>query len=354
MTLADVREFIKPFVDNGSCSLPLIDLRIAEIEERLWPEADWRLAHYRVRVLIRNQEFSLPVNVLKICAVNIDGAAATIGSRALEFSSAYAGDIDLVQQSSRNVVDNGESPTQYDIPVLRSTDEAWSEGLRLCAFSTHVDDTAGFVTVRGYGPHNDEVYTTQDGVYSPGERLPINRWHFGVEGQINDMATKSVGSCDFRSISRVYKSVTKAPVTFCAFSPTTGAVYFLSKMEPDVTIPSYRRYRLTGLAAPRVESDHSITKDCATALMLVKVGWKRAVRETDIMYIQNTAAFKFGAQAITFENAGQYDSSIAAWTLAIKTLKTQQQDRDGDISVPMVLDIGEGARMSDVNHGYLV
>lgn len=354
ITLADMRTYLKPHVNGGTCDVSMIDDAVAEIEERLQHEGDWRLSHRRVRVLVRNLEFSLPANVTKVCAALVDGQAAALGSQALEFSSAYAGDFEYTTQTARNVVDNGEHPTQYDIPVQRVSDTAWSAGLRLLAFSTHVDDTTGFVTVRGYGENNNEIFSDQDGVHTPGERIAVNRWHLGVEGQVHSFAAQAVSVNKFRSVSRVYKAATKAPVSLYAYDSATQALYFLSKMEPAVTIPSYRRYRLTGVAAPYVDADKSIVKDCASALLFVKLGWVRAAYATDVLYVQNRAAFKFGAKALAAENAGEYDGALASWALAKKELVTEKQDREGDVQIPTVWDIGEGARLSDCNHGYLV
>lgn len=354
ITLADARVALRPHVNGGNCDQDTIDDVIAEVEERLHSEGDWRLSHRRVRVLVRNTEFSLPLTVMKICAANVDGTPAAVGSRAVEWSSAYAGDIDLISQTARNVIDNGEHPTQYDIPAQRLSDSAWSPGLKLIAFSTHPDDTAVPLTVRGFKANNDEIFTETAGVMTPGEAVAINRWHMGIEGQVSNMDLQVKSVSDFKSISQVYKAVTKAPVTLFAYDGATKAMYFLSKMEPRATIPSYRRYRLTGMTAPVVESDLSITKDCASALLLVKLAWVRAAYADDVLFIQNMAALKFGAQAVALENAGQYDGSLNAWALAIKVLKTQRRDQNGEVTMPMIIDVGESASLSSVNHGYLV
>lgn len=354
ITLADARTFLKPYVGGGTCSTSRIDADIAEIEERLLPEADPSTSLRRVRVLVRNRQFSLPINVLRIIAVNVDGYAAALGSQAVEFSSAYAGDIDMIGQTSRNVIDAGEHPTQYDIPVQRVSDTAWSSGLKLVAFSTSADDAVLNLTIRGYGANGDEIRTVQDGVLAPGETLRVNRWHLGVEGQILNMASQAMTTNLYTSVGRVYKPASSAAVSLYAYDSATGAMYFLSKMEPDVTVPSYRRYRLTGMDEPVVNADKEIETDCASVLMLVKIGWVRATRPTDILTIQNLSALKFGAMALVAENAGSYDASLAAWAQAIRIIKNQQADRDGNVSIPSIIDVDVNLSLRPLNHGYLV
>lgn len=354
ITLADARAFLKPHVDNGSCSTSLIDDRIAEIEERLAPEVDPGMAIRKVRVLVRNRQFCLPLNVTRICAADVDGVPVALGSSAYEFLSSGPGDLDLGRHSCKNVIDAGEHATQFDIPVQRVSDSAWSSGLKLAAFSVSKDDAALTLTARGYDSRGDEVRTVQGGAMTPGEVLAINRWSQGVEGQIVNMSAQAMSTGRFASVSRVYKPVTSAAVTLYAYDPSTHAMYMLAKIEPDATVPSYRRYKLTGVSEPVVNSDKEIVTDCVSALLLVKVGWTRATRATDVLFVQSLSALKFGAKALTAESAGDLNAAVGMWGMAVGILKKKQEDRDGDVTVPSVWDIDVSTSLADVNHGYLV
>lgn len=350
ITLADARAFLKPFVDNGSCSIPLIDARIAEIEERLWQEADWRMSLRRLRVLARNNVIVLPHSVLKVCAVNVDGTPAALASQAYEFSSAGPGDLDFANSATINLVDQGEFPTQFDIPVTRVSDAAWSDGLCLIAFSKENDDSVQSLTAFGYDSHGDEIRTGSD----PGETIKINRWAHGVEGSTLNLPNLSRSASRFQSVSRIIKPATKGAVTLYAYNPTTGEMFLLSKMEPDITIPSYRRYRLTGVGAPQVESDGTIQKPCVSLLLLVKMGWERATRPTDVLFIQSLTALKLMSKAITAENDGQSQKALELETLAIRALQKQSQDRDQQVTLPVIWDVNIDTSLRSVNHGYLV
>jgi hypothetical protein len=351
ITLADARTFLKPFVDNGSCSTPLIDSRIAEIEERLWPKADWRMSHRRLRVLARNRVISLPHNVLKVCAVNIDGTPAAMMTDAYEFSSSGPGDLDYADAATNNLVDQGEFPTQFDIPVYRETDTAWSTGLNLIAFSKEKDDMIQTLTVRGFGPLNDEVRTLQEGALAPGEVIPINRWPHGIEGSVINLSAMPRSTSTYMSVSRVYKPATKGAIVLYAHNPTTGELFLLSKMEPDILIPSYRRYRITGMAVPETLSDGTVNRDCASLLLLVKLGWERAVRATDILYIQSLTALKLMAMAITHENAGNTGKSKEFQADAILALLDQKRDQEQGVTVPVIWDVDVNVSLRSINHG---
>jgi hypothetical protein len=354
LTLADARAFLKPYVDNGTCLNSTIDARVAEIEERLWPKADWRMSHRRVRVLVKNQAFVLPLNVLKICGICVDGTPAALMTEAYEFSSSGPGDLDMATGSLKNAVDQGEHPTQFDIPISRASDTAWSQGYHLIAFSASADDRAASITVRGYGDLNDEIYTTQNGELAPGEVIPIARWAAGREGSVLSIAGQPRSAAKFRSILRVYKPVTKAPVTLYAYDPVTSAMFMLSKMEPETTVPSYRRYRLTGMSQPQVQEDNSILTDCASVLMLVKVGWQRATRATDVLFIQSLSALKMGAMALTAENAGNNAKAQEYFVLAERHLIDQKQDQDTGVTIPVLWDVDINISLRALNHGYSI
>ncbi len=350
ITLADARTFLKPFVDNGSCSIPLIDSRIAEIEERLWQEADWRMSMRRLRVLARNNVVVLPHNVLRVCAVNVDGTPASLASQAYEFSSAGPGDLDFANNATINLVDQGEFPTQFDVPVTRVSDTAWSDGLYLIAFSKENDDSALSLTAYGHGSLGDEIRTGSD----PGETVKINRWAHGVEGNILNLANLPRSASKFLSVSRIIKPVTKGAVTLYAYNPTTSEMFLLSKMEPEITIPSYRRYRLTGVDAPYTDSTGVIQKPCVSLLLLVKMGWERATRPADVLFIQSLTALKLMAKAITAENDGQAQKALDLETLAIRNLQKQSQDRDQQVTLPVIWDVNIDTSLRSVNHGYLI
>lgn len=341
ITLGDARTYLKPFVDNGTCDESLIDLRVAEAESRLAVKADFKNSLRRLRVLVRNQHFCLPHDVQRILKVAVDGEPAHIFSPLHEFSACGPGDLDMFapQSLDRHLVDDGEHPVQFDVPIPNATADGWRrqfvDGYRLIAFSTDKDDVAKTLHIRGLGPLNDEIRTDNE----PGITLPINRWAHGVEGQIINLATQPMSSQVFRNVTQVVKPLTEQAVTLYAVDPATSAMFLLSKMTPDETVPSYRRYRVTGVDRPSTDAiTKLLTFDCACALMLVKMKHMRASRANDILYIQNLPALKLMCMAITHENAGRFNESVAAETRAFQLLLEQKADVEGESTTPMVID----------------
>ena len=362
ITLADARTFLGPYVDGGgTCDTAIIDLRINEASERIWPKLDLRASLRRVNALVRNNSFCLPYDVVSVLAVNTDGTPASIMSQAYEFSSAGPGDLACAVTSaltpSRNVVELGEFPTQFDPPVVRVADAdgdfgngTWDCDNYLLAFSTEIDDTTTPLTVRGLDARNDELFTNSE----PGVEVPINRWTQGVEGKITNLTAAMASAKPFRQISQVYKPVTKGPVTLYAYRPATGAMFLLSKMTPEETTPTYRRFKLTGIAKPLVNADGTQTRDLCLVSMLCKVAWRRATRATDILFVQSLSALKMMCQALNFENQGVFDRAQAYETLALRILLDQKKENDAVTNVPLIIDYSRDITLAALNHGYLV
>ena len=374
ITLADARLACRRFVDEGSCSNDAIDVRLAEAEQRLWPKAEMRLSTKRVKIRVQNQCFPLPWEVEKILHVDIDGAPSHIFNNAYEFLQSGPGDLDYITAGSgyRNLVQEGEFPTQFDIPIVLTTpdvvlgvntqccDGTTGAGYQLVAFATQVDDCLDGVqlTVRGLGQKGDEVMTTVGGAWSPGERFGINRWADGIEGQVaGQWADLHLSASYFTQITQVYKPVTKGPVCLYAVDTVTNKMYFLVKMVPAATTPSYVRYRVTNMACPvpPVTGD-TLTDvaqhDCACILAIVKVRYMRATRADDVMAVQNLSALKLGCIGINAENRGDFNASRAAESEALRLLLEEKQNAESASGLPQILDVEASLQVR--NHGYLI
>lgn len=344
ITLADARSFLQPFVDGGTCDNTVIDLRVREAEERLWAKSNWRMSLRRIKVRLQNQVFSLPHEVQKILAIDFDGAPANVFTQAYEYLAGGLGSFDerCVASPFRNAVDEGEFPTQFDVPIIVShdDDETCCDGTvgddyYLIAFSTDSKDSAQYLTIRGYGVNNDEVRTEIDGELAPGERVRINQWAFGVEGSVVNISGLAKTVNTFRQVTRVYKPVTRSSVTLYAYNPTNGAMYLLSKMTPDETVPSYRRYRVTNMA-----NDNS---SCTCATMLVRVGFRPATRADDVLTVQSLSALKLMIMALAEENAGNTDKALNLETNAFRVLLEQKEAEN--TNTPMITVFDQSPRL---------
>lgn len=354
-TLAEGRAAVKAHVDGGgSCNNVLIDARIAEAEERLWPKLDQRNAVRRMRIRVSNRTFPLPLEVEAILKVDIDGAPAQIFGPSFEYLASGIGDRDYYESAScmKNLLDMGEFPVMFDIPIKAvnaTADETLCEavvdpGFNLIAFSNYVDDAEKFVTVRGHDRKGDEIHTTIDSVWSPGETIQINRWHKGVEGSIQGAWSQLHTSSNlFTSVSAVSKMVTTGPVTLYAVNTTTHELFLLSKMIPEATVPSYRRYRILNQAC---------TDDCAFILALVKVRFRKATRADDVLSIQNLSALRLMVQALGLETAGDIPGAHQIETKAYAILLDESANRNAGTGPRVVLDYDFRFSPGACNRGY--
>ena len=365
VTLADARVFLRRFVDDGTCSLDAIDARIRECEQRLWPKADWRLSTKRVRIHAQNLCFPLPIEVDHIIWADLDGSATDLRNQAYEFLSSGPGDSDYNTQgaSHRNLQDQGEFCTMYDVPVvLNIPDDATSssegtvdKAYKLIAFSPYVEDGQKYITARGLGLANDEIRTEISSEWSPGEKFLINQWHLGVEGTIQGPLTNLQSTTSlYRNVTQVYKEVTKGPVTLYAWDTSGNQIWMLSKMVPQCTLPSYRRYRITGqrAAQPGAATTDPATKDAACVLALVKLRYIPPVRPDDVLQIQNLSALKVMCLSINSENKLNLQEAQGLELQAVRLLTEEKQGQEQAQGVPVIIDVE--ARLRAVNHGYLI
>ena len=363
-TLADARTFLRRFVNEGSCGTDEIDDRIAECERRLWRKPGLRLSTKRVRIRVQNQCFPLPIEAEKLVHVDVDGTPGHIFNQAYEFLTGGPGDLDYDSHSGslRNVQDLGEFPTMFDIPViLTTTDDCASgtvnDGFRLYAFSPYVDDGLKYVTVRGLRKTSDEIYSVQSGTDQPGEQILINQWRDGVEGEIQGhWEDMNRTTALFAQATRVYKPVTKGPVCVYAIDETNNRMYLLSKMTPETTVPSYRRYRLTHMASPQpgATATEDPTHDSACVLAIVKLRHVRATRATDVLCVQNLEALKNMSLAVNAENKSDYNGAQAAESQAIRLLMEEYTDREEASGMPTVINVDAELTNGYSNRGYLI
>lgn len=357
LVLSDARTAVKQFVNGGSCDTTVIDSAIAEAEQRLWNKLRIdapRLALRRMRVRIQNRSLCLPWEVETVLHVDIDGTPAHVFGPSYEFLSAGPGDLDIrgLGTSYKDLADRGEYCTQFDVPVLlttSATDDSIcaataDNGYTIVAFSKYAEDATQFITLQGLDKRSDEIYTTIDSAWTRGEKIQINRWAGGVEGEIVGQWAGLYATTNlFKQITRVVKPVTKGPVSLYAVNTTTNAMYLLSKMVPDTTIPMYRRYKITNQAC---------TSDCAYVLLLARIRFRKATLPDDTLSIQNLSAIKNMVMALDFENKKNLASAAQYEAKALQILLEEKNIRTDSAGMPVIIDIEKQLSAGMFNHPF--
>lgn len=340
-TLADARAALKQYVDNGSCDETRIDARLDEAMRRLFNKKDVPHALHRLRIKLQNCCFPLPYFADTIVGFTVDGTPARVFGQAYEFLSSGPGDT-LYPASygvMNNLIDLGEFPTQFDIPVDDDeTTERVENKYKLIAFSTANEDHGKSITVRGYDKLLGEV-EWRSSAGGSGDEIAINFWSGGTEGLVSGSLTDHTHSKNyFRQIRQVYKPETKGYVSLYAFDPATGYMYFLAKMHPKETVPHYRRYRVTNCDS------------CAHCILaLVRLRYIRPTAGEDILPIQNLDAIKFMLMALKEEDARSVAAADLLETKATTLLKEQQDHHHVSAGGPVMIDVERRLSMSRMN-----
>lgn len=324
-TLKQARDFVAPFVENGTCNVTTLNQRINEASRRLFPKTDNRERQYRrVRLTVRNSEFPLPRECENVSAVDINGTPTHIFDLSYEFIHAGVGDLSDVDASTgRYLQDLGFAPFAYTPPA----------NTQFVAFSQYQEDADLSVTLRGMDEHNAEI---RDG-YNAGELLKINRWQNGVEGQV-DAHTMVPTTNHFNTITQVYKPVTKGYVTLFAVDPATFSMWAVAKYHPDDTLPTLRRYKLLFKGLP----------DYATkVLALCRLrGDLLLTRDDDIVPCDSLDAIKAMVIAIGSENVKNVQEAQAYEGTAKRLLEEQHSQSKSAARPPFVMDVDSHLSLS--------
>lgn len=321
-TLKQGRDFVRRFVDDGSCKDARVDARIDEAMRRLWPEAMTYNATQRLRIRSENSCFPLPYFAETVVSVDVDGSPAPVRNRFYEFLSSGPGDLTARSRGpTTGVIDDGDHATQWDIPVEDDAGTGRVEPqYKLVAFSDDVEDFVAGLTlkIRGFTSRLQEMTIT----------LKINPWDNETEGLVRGSWEDNNVSEDYmRQVSQVYKPVTKGYVSLYAVDTTTNRMHFLSKMHPKEERPSYRRYKV-------------LNKCCGATclLLLVKMKYITPEADDDILPIQNLDALKVMIQALREEDAKNLQLSLVLEEKAKKLLDAQLAHKEVASGVPTILD----------------
>lgn len=330
-TLAQAREALKRFVDNGSCNVSVIDGRINEALERLTDHADFECMRAVVRVSTCKNCFSLPYNVEKLLYADVNGTPAKVFGRPYQFMSSGPGDLDMRSSGSgfRDIMDQGELPVQFDIPTSYVDAggvavDLSATGMRLVAFSTAKEDVGLKLKVRGFSGsgNGDEIEDLVD----------IKRWDEGVEGRIAGFWGREIVTSSeyFKEVSEIIKPETRGYVTMYAatgsdFAPASTYFSFLAKFHPQQTIPQFRRYAITNAGC------------CASSILaLVKLRHVPLVEADDILPIDSMQALKLAVMALREENAGNLAGADVYESKALAVMLNREKSRTQSDGVPVI------------------
>lgn len=341
-TLADARAAVARFVESGTCNTTVIDARINEALSRIMDMEDWKSQRKLMRIYVKSYGFCLPNSVEKIMWADVDGTPTRVFDQPYQFLSSGPGDLDYncVTSWYKRIIDQGDGwSTMYDIPECyeEGNECVPYEGLPIYAFSTATADTNKSVSVRGTNAVGEEI--RQD--------IPIQRWLLGVEGRMSGHFTGTMLPSDtaFKSVERVTKAATSGHVSLYAIDVTNQYFYFLAKYAPGVTLPEFRRYKLT----------NANTETCTNLLALVRLRYTPLTDADDIIPIDSMQALKLMVMALREENAGNLQGAANFEAKARMALESRQQANTMSAGTQIILDFDYSMSLGEAmnNRGIL-
>ena len=333
-TLQDALTELMPRINGGACKPSTAIDRINQATRRIMNRPRKPVHIERViRFFTDKDTITLPREVEKIIHYTMDTRPAPMFSKAYEFVSGGWGELGCSSCiPGKFLVDRGNHySTMFDLPSMGCDEEKGGpkfDAFRLVAFSTAESDTQRELTIYGTNDKNETL-----GSPLPGMKLPINRWHGGVEGELfMDLLSFPVDRFNtspksVRDVERVSKDVTDGFVSLYSYDPETHQMFFLAKYHPQETNPRYRRYRIT---SPNYTHGTSIYALC-------ELGYVPMTSLDDVLIIQNMDALKMMVMAIEFENEREFQAAKAYEADAYRLIEDQRSsERQHDYNLIQV------------------
>lgn len=121
-------------------------------------------------------------------------------------------------------------------------------------------------------------------------------------------------------LGRVVKPLTNGRVSLYSVDNDTGDQALIAIYEPGETVPSYRRYQVTG------STDESRTFKC-----LCKRAYVQAIQPDDLLVPDFLGAYKLGLMAISCESKQDTAQADYFWGRAVGMLNSQLEEDQGDV-----------------------
>ena len=313
-TFAQAKEKLARFADGG-CTDP--GSAINDAVERLMNTDQWRDLQRLMRMVAVRNVISLPQNVETILRYSINGVPGKIYGTEYQFLSSGPGDRDFSPAPIYPVGGLNDLGSHY--PVMFDPDPNFP--CYLVAFSASADDAGKSITVYGCNAKNEDVVAT----------LPIQLWLDHVEGRVGsdeEVSTRRTLDAFVSVSSVVLPAGLSAYVSMYGMQSTASDMWFLGKYHPAIMVPTFRRYRIVNGAS---DSDNAIL----TAE--IKVRFTPLVADTDIIPFDTLHAVKLMLQSISYENAGNIQSSVAYRNEAVTELANVQASKEVSHGMPHLI-----------------
>lgn len=300
-TFAKAKRVLAKYTD--AAGLADIGEAINTAIDELANTSNWQRMKRVVKLTANDEYIALPQDCEAIVRAAIDGVPVSLKGTDYDFLHGGPGDLDYLPQGyvsidTYGIQDLGFFPTMY----------ALTDTMPVVAFATGTLPT-GTLQVRGKNADGDIISAT----------VPINTWtELGV---IPDGATATTVS--FADIDSVTLP-SDATEYISLYGVLDGTYYFLSRMNPKVDVPEFRRYRIPGFASEDDTAYHVLAE--------VRLRFLPLVNDRDVLPFDSLLPVQYMLQSMASMNACEKKDAIEYRQLAVQAMVTRenaQQEKQG-------------------------
>ncbi len=315
ITVADARPEVGEAVNLCQGDARVLDY-INRAIRRLFPKGDWVGTTQRYAICTNKGCLTWPREITAIREVAVCKTAWVVRSGWWEFLPGGEG---LQVQSAcagNNLIDRDRVCSFNDIT-------AGAIDRKIQVVSAVAESASAVITLQGYDENGQWIRTVVGGVYIEGEQVAIS-------------TTPTLSVNKFTRLTRVIKPITVGPVRLYEYSVNTSTVIQqLAYYEYDEKIPDYRRSFVPLLSSIAAACQNS----CATTQVVVmsKLGFIAAIRDTDILQIGNTQAIVEMARGLRAYQEGNQALGFSQERLATFLLNQELRDENPPDTVPATI-----------------
>ena len=265
--------------------------------------SNWQRMKRTVRLTAHAEYVALPQDCESIIRAAVDGVPVSMKGTDYDFLHAGPGDLDYLTPGyspidTYGIQDLGFFPTMY----------ALTDTMPLAAFATGTLPT-GTLQVRGKNADGDIISAD----------VPINAWtELGVMPAGATATTASFAEIDSVTLP------SDATEYISLYGILDGTYYFLSRMNPQVDVPEFRRYRMPGFSTTVGTTYHVLAE--------VRLRFLPLVNDRDVLPFDSLLPVQYMLQSMASMNACEKKDAVEYRQLAAQSMVTRenaQQEKQG-------------------------
>lgn len=300
---------LAPFADGGKCpDDPAVGAAINEACARLIDSGKWKDTIRQVAFCHRAGVITMPRNVETILEFADCGVPITVHNQWYEFLPGGPWKMSECNSWPAMAELGDNFCTAFDI-----TGE-----MKVRIYNDLSVDDGGHILLQGVNSDGNRVQTLSDGEWVDGEVLVFNN------------ATPPTTTVTWTKLEAIQKEYTTGPIRIYQVDPDTNLnAGLLVILDPNDTIPAFRRYYYGGFCPTRCDDTDTPVERYHPLTFLVKTRFNNLVRDTDIVPITAAGALKNMVMALFYEKTNNRDLADKYEGKALQCLQNELKQFQG-------------------------